>query len=72
VIGGGGNNGISFETIDVYNVTSNIWFTLNLSQSRFHLASTSSGNQIFFGGRSNWSQNFDIVLIFFQLFQSLN
>jgi hypothetical protein len=64
LIGGGGNNGISFEIVDVYNVTSNIWFTLNLSQSRFLLASTSCGNQIFFGGGSNGTHTLDIVDIF--------
>jgi hypothetical protein len=31
-------------------VTSNIWFTINLSQARSSLAATSSTNKIFFGG----------------------
>jgi precorrin-6B methylase 2 len=34
-------------------VTSNTWFTVNLSQPRFSLASTSSTNKIFFGGGRN-------------------
>jgi hypothetical protein len=34
----------------VYNITSNSWFTLNLSQPRGWFASTSSQNKIFFAG----------------------
>jgi hypothetical protein len=34
----------------MFNVTSNTWFTVNLSQPRELLASTSSKNKIFFGG----------------------
>jgi hypothetical protein len=46
------------------NVTSNTWFTANLSQSRYSLASTSSTNKIFFGGGGIPLGYSDVVDIF--------
>jgi hypothetical protein len=50
------------------NVTSNTWFTVNLSQPRSRLASTSSTNKIFFGG--GYSKIVDIFEIPFPLHSS--
>jgi hypothetical protein len=53
--GGGWEGSSPSSVVDVYNITSNSWFTLNLSQPRYELASTSSQNKIFFGGGLNSS-----------------
>jgi hypothetical protein len=48
----------------MFNVTNNTWFTTNLSQPRYYLASTSSTNKIFFGGGYNSSRHSNVVDIF--------
>jgi hypothetical protein len=48
--GGGWTSSTSSSVVDMYNVTSNIWFTVTLSHPRYYLASTSSTNKkILFG-----------------------
>jgi hypothetical protein len=75
LIAGGGNNGISYggveidnitsyDIIDVYNITSNSWSTLNLSQPRSIFASISSQNKIFFGGGQINHEYSNVVDIF--------
>jgi hypothetical protein len=63
------------SVVDVYNITSNSWITLNLSQPHYWLASTSSQNKIFFGGgrygNSGYSNVVDDIFEFLLLFLHL-
>ena len=43
-------NGSNSNVVDIYNTTSGIWSTTNMSQARTFLAATSAGNQVFFAG----------------------
>jgi len=56
------------QTVDIYNVTNHHWFTANLSIARYNLGATSSSstNQIFFGGgcANNNTIFYDTVDIF--------
>jgi hypothetical protein len=69
IFGGGTPDGFTMSAvIDMYNVTSNLWFTVNLSQPRAFLAATSSSaastNKIFFGGGVSNTGLSNIVDIF--------
>jgi hypothetical protein len=67
VVFGGGRTGSSYSSVvDVYNITSNSWFTLNLSQPRSDLASTSSQNKIFVGGGGNINSGYSNVVDIFE------
>jgi hypothetical protein len=56
LIAGGGTKVTSFNTIDIFNITSQSWNTTTLSEPRFLMGSTSCRNQIFFGGGAlNWN-----------------
>jgi hypothetical protein len=55
------------SVVDMLNVTNNTWFTVNLSQPRYWLASTSSTNKIFFGGGVNSSSEISNVVDIFEI-----
>ncbi len=47
--GGSNIHGFS-KTVDIYDVTTNVWTTAQLSQARFELTAASAGNKILFAG----------------------
>jgi hypothetical protein len=58
----GGSNGTYLNTVDIYNATSGIWTTANLSIARESLAAASVNNLVMFGGGigTSYSDRVDI------------
>ena len=50
LIAGGFGPGGPSKTVDVYNVVSNTWSVLQLSEARMVMSAAAFGNSIYFGG----------------------